>query len=221
MNTPYKIHMYCDWDDTILPTTLLTKCAKMQGIDNPLDIFVSDALRKELKILEKEALKFLIFAQRKSNFYIVTNASTGWFYKSCEKFLPGLQSIFKTIPIISARELYLKNKNSKNEDGTQWKYYAMQQILNSEKDADVYIVSIGDSSYEEHASTLIRDDISLETSYNSPLDVCTIKMVDSPTIQGLIKQLNLISLDFDIIIGQDNTHVQTLFLTNDLIIEDV
>ena len=172
-----------DWDDTLLCTSFLT-C-------HPLFINyqILDRKTKE-KFLKLEGLiiRLLKRCLEKGDVYIITNAEPGWVEYSTEKYYPNLVPLLKKLKIISARGRYehIYPKNSK-----AWKYHSFLDIMKHfNHELITNIICLGDSLIEIEAGNLLGSRIS--QAY-----VKTIKFKEYPKPEELIKQLSLISDQFN------------------------
>ena len=171
-----------DWDDTLLPTTVLTP----GGIfDEDLELPEID-IEKLLK-LEELTSKILTEAVEKGNVYIITNAGKGWVEYSAKRFYPSILPILSKIKIISARGQYEKVFPGNTR---QWK---IEAFLNLQKSVNMKLVTniicIGDSLFEMEAGRILA-------SRFTEAFVKTIKFREAPKLDELIKQLKLVSLQF-------------------------
>ena len=110
-----------DWDDTILPTTMLQQAGyRLDGPDAEED------LKEQLHCLGLEVRKTLEEAAKYGRVIIVTNAENGWVELTTQKFLPVLEREVDDLQIISARSTY-------ELDGTsnpfEWKARAFVDII--------------------------------------------------------------------------------------------
>ena len=171
-----------DWDDTLLPTTVLT----------PGGIFDEDMELPEIDIekllkLEELTSKILTEAVEKGNVYIITNAGKGWVEYSAKRFYPSILPILSKIKIISARGQYEKVFPGNTR---QWK---IEAFLNLQKSVNMKLVTniicIGDSLFEMEAGRILA-------SRFTEAFVKTIKFREAPKLDELIKQLKLVCLQF-------------------------
>ena len=171
-----------DWDDTLLPTTVLTP----GGIfDEDLELPEID-IEKLLK-LEELTSKILTEAVEKGNVYIITNAGKGWVEYSAKRFYPSILPILSKIKIISASGQYEKVFPGNTR---QWK---IEAFLNLQKSVNMKLVTniicIGDSLFEMEAGRILA-------SRFTEAFVKTIKFREAPKLDELIKQLKLVCLQF-------------------------
>jgi len=171
-----------DWDDTLLPTTVLTP----GGIfDEDMDLPEIDS--EKLSKLEELTSKILAEAVEKGNVYIITNAGKGWVEYSAKRFYPSILPILSKIKIISARGEYEKAFPGNSR---QWK---IEAFLNLQKSVNMKLVTniicIGDSLFEMEAGRILA-------SRFTEAFVKTIKFREAPKLDELIKQLKLVSLQF-------------------------
>ena len=171
-----------DWDDTLLPTTVLTP----GGIfDEDMDLPEID--NEKLITLEELVSKILNDAVEKGNVYIITNAGRGWVEYSAKRYYPSILPILSKIKIISARRQYEKVFPGNSR---QWK---IEAFLNLQKSVNLKLVTniicIGDSLFEMEAGRILA-------SRFTEAFVKTIKFREAPKLDELIKQLKLVCLQF-------------------------
>merc|ERR1712100_841637 len=131
---------------------------------------------------------------------LVTNAERGWIELSCQKFMPSLLPHLADIPFVSARSTYegpdcpspldWKLKAFGNEVA---RFFGSKVVSGS---ARKNVVSLGDSVHEREA--LLR--------VTKPLPNCvakSLKFVDRPDLQQLLKQHNLIAHSFKQIVHHE------------------
>ena len=93
-----------DWDDTILPTSILTPYEYLL-VDTELEF--PPALKKRLDKLDRIGSELLNKTKIFGRVYIVTNAAEGWCELSAARFLPRVyETLESDITIISARTRY-------------------------------------------------------------------------------------------------------------------
>ena len=174
-----------DWDDTLLPTSFLTKDGVIYE-----DIKTSEIDEDTLMKLDQVVLKILTEAVEKGNVYIITNAGKGWIDYSASIFYPSIIPILKKIKIISARDEYEKMYPG---DSRQWK---IEAFLNLQKNLNLKLVTniicLGDSLYEMEAGRILA-------SRFTEAFIKTIKFKEAPNLDELLKQLKVVSSQFGII----------------------
>ena len=172
-----------DWDNTLFPTTFLTK---EEIIDNNLP----EEYIEIFSILEKSIIKIFNLAIDKGDVYIITNSSIGWVEFSINKYFPNLQKLLDKIHIISARNEY---EDSYPGEPKIWKIHA---FLNLKQKLDLSvptnIICFGDSIVELNAGKKLASKIN-----NSFIK--TLKFQEIPEPEDIIKQLNVIFNKFDYI----------------------
>lgn len=168
-----------DWDDTLMCTTFLTP----NGTYDELDLKLTETQIENMKILDESAFKLLFSTIILGDTYVVTNATMSWVQYSAEKFYPKVNTLLKKIKILSARELYEKAFPMNNK---RWKICTFLDIKKSYHGIkDINIICVGDSNLEMHAANALAAEF--EKSY-----LKTIKFRESPKLEELIKQINLI-----------------------------
>ena len=171
-----------DWDDTLLPTSFLTKGG----------IFYEDmklSLSEQKKMVELENLVFELLNEstEKGTVYIITNAGKGWVEYSADRFYPRITPLLDKIKIISARGEYEKDYPGNSR---QWK---IEAFLKLQKTVDVQLVTniicLGDSLFEMEAGRILA-------SRFTEAFIKTIKFRETPKLDELIKQLKLVCKQF-------------------------
>jgi hypothetical protein len=166
-----------DWDDTIMPSTELTRLALEQNvsIDNVvLGEFVMDDIDMSALKLIKECID--------NNFkvIIVTNASLGWVLASGLRYLP------KTYQYISENKIGVVSafERHSNQEIMLWKYLTFLEIF--EYEGFRSFMSIGDAEYERFATIKLMSSGRYRTTFK------TCKFVEGPTFEQLkLQQVNL------------------------------
>lgn len=183
-----------DWDDTLCPSTCMRPLAQFDRCGN-LRGKLGRETSNELKLLSDRVLPLLRLAQTMGKVIMVTNAKSPWVDISCQSFLPALQGVLKEIPVFYALEL-IKAAGVDNFEGCllkESKARAMREAVTqfySQYPGQSWknIVSIGDAYFEHHA---IRQVVG-EKGQNKPVRTKTIKMLEGPTIAGMVVQLAII-----------------------------
>ena len=175
-----------DWDDTLLPTTFLTK----RGIYNE-EIMIAE--NKKIQKLENSALKLLNMSIDKGEVYIITNACLEWVEYSAEKFYPRIFKILPKIKVISARGHW---ESEYPGDSRRWK---IQTFLSLKKELNTKLVTniicLGDSLLEIEAGRILANSF-------SEAFVKTIKFKEEPKLEELNKQLLLVTNQFNSICSE-------------------
>jgi len=177
-----------DWDDTLMCTSYVAP----GGVLNVEEMKQNDKLN--MKSLDQLVSNLLKKSLDKGHVFIITNAAYGWVEFSSKKLYPLTYNILKKIKIISARGMCEKKYPG---DYRQWKSIAFietikENNINLLKTAN--IVSFGDSIIELEASHKLKDIFA--NGY-----IKTIKFKESPQPMELIKELKIISSQFDIILS--------------------
>ena len=168
-----------DWDDTILPTTVLkNKVGTINITTGPVDIIVRNSLRHHTAV----AIAFLTIALQSGDVVIITAADMDWVLLTCDRWLPALLPIVQGMKIIYARSYGASYCN----DPTKWKEAAFYyELVHNGKLMYRGAISIGDSNYEREALIRVTKDLCLGKS---------IKLLYSPSINEITRQLELICL---------------------------
>ena len=174
-----------DWDDTLFFTSHLNR--------NKDSFFSSYELPKrelkKMKEIEYYVDRILNKALSYGMVFIITNSSDGWIQKSAKLFYPELTPILNRINIISARSLFEKKYPNNLE---MWKIKAftdLPEIFDINKKVPTNIICIGDNDIE------IKCGKKLAESFDDYV-LKTVKFRENPDLDELIKQLNLIDIEF-------------------------
>jgi len=183
-----------DWDDTVLPSTWLQE----QGLrldDGPA---LTEGQRVQLEKMAEHVAQTLSVAKRHGKVVLVTNAEHGWIELSCQKFMPSLLPFLEHVKILSARSTY-------EQQGVvspfEWKYLAFESEISSFYEASTAdrrknVISFGDSAHEREA--LIRVTERMQNCRTKSL-----KFVERPEVEQLLKEHELISGCFRHIVNHD------------------
>ena len=184
----YNSIIFFDWDDTLLCSSFLSKIGLF---DDEQTIKINLKLIKDqLSKLEENVFKVLSISVKLGDTFIITNASEGWVESSAKKYLPNIIKLFNKVKIISARTAY---ENQFPNDNKLWKLAVFRDIANFyNKNIVTNIISFGDSNIENDAAVKV-------SSLFKECFIKTIKLKDNPKIEDMIKQLDLISKQFDYI----------------------
>ena len=174
-----------DWDDTLFCTSHLN-----QNKDSFFKLY--DLPRRDKKKIQE--IQFYVYqildkALSNGTVFIITNSSDGWIQKSTKLYYPELIPILNKVNIISARSLYEKKYPNNME---MWKIKAftdLPEIYDIDKTVRTNIVCIGDNDIEIKCGKKLAeffDDYVLKT----------VKFRENPDLDELVKQLNLINIEF-------------------------
>jgi len=184
-----------DWDDTLFPTTCLLKQGMLMGPDSRER---SEFL--DLSAVASAAVAALQTAKRYGKVVIVTNAISGWVQEMIGRFLPSLEAELADVPVISAQSIYEPQGFA---DPASWKSLCFQRIAlclfdvwsNAHGFKD--LVSIGDSWYDRAAAFQASQDIGI------PCNVKSMKLMEQPSVEDVIRQLNQTREHFDWLMCHD------------------
>jgi len=174
-----------DWDDTILTTSYIT----------PNGFFCNDYKMKAtdykmFEELDSNATILLNLAIAKGKTFIVTNAVSGWVEMSAKIFLPEVAKLLKYINIISARDSF---ENSFPGNCRKWKIETFLEIQKCFKAKLITnLICIGDSIIEMEAAHIISKKF-------ISMFLKTVKFVEKPKPEEVIKELKLVIKNFDMI----------------------
>ena len=166
----YNIFIY-DWDDTLFPTTFLSKQSEL-----------TNEIKEILKNMETHIKELLNESLNKGYVFIITNSRKGWVEDCAKKFYPNLE-ILKKIDIISARDLY---ENESPYDEKKWKERAFLKIKEDFKlfkENIVNLICIGDSEFEIEAGKKLSKEFCNVVIKN-------IKLKNKPNLNELMKEIS-------------------------------
>jgi len=139
-----------DWDDTILPTTWLSR----QGLLNGRAV-ASEEQQAKLTSLAEAAASTLEAAASIGRVVIVTNAAEGWVQQSCLRFLPTLVPVLQELTIVSARSIFerqgIRCPTERKRGAFDREVEGMADAFLDDLGASLSLVAIGDSSHEHEA----------------------------------------------------------------------
>ena len=174
-----------DWDDTILATNYISPngYVNCNYTFKPHDYII-------FKDLDKAAYQLLTLAIEKGKTFIVTNAMSGWVETSAKIFLPEVSTLLDKLTIISARRSF---ENYFPGNSRQWKIETFNKIQKCFKPNLVTnLICIGDSIIEMEAAHIISKKF-------ENMHLKTIKFIEKPKPEEVIKELKLIIKNFDLI----------------------
>jgi len=175
-----------DWDDTLMYTTYLLQSTRQ--------MVTSPATRKALQQIEKTAFALLETASRLGNTFIVTNAQKGWVEQCVEWHMPSMKQLIKKVPVISARSEY----EADFPDARQWKNKAFLELgKHLDPSGITNLVAVGDSNFEMEAVKLLGKQF--PNSF-----IKTVKLKEHPSPDELMKELELLSPKFHIMVERAN-----------------
>ena len=185
-----------DWDDTLLCTSFLTPLGYFQE-----NMYFAPEDISKIKTLEKYVFSLLEKCINQSDTFIVTNASTQWIEYSSNKFYPSITSLLQNINIISARETCEKVFPGNQR---KWKLETFKLIVDKfKRDIITNIVCIGDSFIEMEAGHVIA------SQFNKAY-IKSVKFKEAPKLEELVKQLKLLTSQFDFIFSSPKSLTVTV-----------
>ena len=172
-----------DWDDTLLPTSFLTKGGNFYE-----EMELSPSEQKKMNEIQDLVLELLTETTEKGTVYIITNAGKGWVEYSANKFYPKIIPVLDKVKIVSARGEY---EDIYPGNSRQWKIEAFLMIPNTVNISIVTnIICLGDSLFEMEAGRILA-------SRFTEAFIKTIKFRETPKLDELIKQLKLVCKQFN------------------------
>jgi hypothetical protein len=168
-----------DWDDTLFPTSWVTR--------NNIDIVNGnsrDRYMEYFKSLDRTLHSFLKNISKCGKVIIVTNALKDW-VKISSIILPQTYHILKSINIVSARSLF----GDQTKDVMEWKKRTFQIIIDKEfNDKKVMnIISIGDAEYEHQALVALT-----QSNFDKIKYLKSFRLIRDPTYDQLIEQIEML-----------------------------
>ena len=175
---------FIDYDDTLLASTAIHAALANKGLPGSADEARTIAeLRANLAKLESSVIRFLKIVKQYGDPCLVTNGENGWVEQSCSCFMPNVVPYLKTVPIFSARHFFEK-KDPHNP--MIWKLHAFTHLLSVANPIPRQVISFGDSNCE-------REAIKQACSAFKGCRVKTIKLIEHPSIEGLSRQLDILT----------------------------
>ena len=187
-NKVYKAHnsiIIFDWDDTLICSTYLNSTG---AIDD--NVTVTGKNKEKIQTLDETVFNLLSQSITLGETYIVTNAEPGWVEYSSKKFYPKTDLLLqlKKIKIVSARGHFEKMYPGDNK---QWKVQAFLDLLKTvDTNLVANLICLGDSTIEMDAAHILA-------SKFSQAYIKTVKFKESPKPNELIKQLKIVSEQFN------------------------
>jgi hypothetical protein len=185
-----------DWDDTLCPSSCMRRNASFDSRGR-LTVRLNEEARMELSMLASQVIPLIEVAKMLGQVVIVTNAKRPWVDISCQNFLPSFKKELDKIPVIYALELVKPAEGGRvevtNTTLTDSKVMAMKAAV-----TDFYsrypnqswknMVSIGDALFEHDA---IKQ-VAAERPMFKPCRTKTLKLLEGPTVPGLVVQLSIV-----------------------------
>lgn len=189
-----------DWDDTLFPTSWVTRN----------NISVHEDIKTEYKIffmkLDVIIYKFITQLMHYGKVFIITNAMGEWINLT-KKLLPNTTTIFKWVKVISARDLYA---NKYPDDIDAWKQLCFQKVARKymSKKKINNIISIGDAEYEYEAL------IKLYKVGKHKKFLKSVKLIGGSDYKHIVDQIIVLNANIREIISHNN-HLDLIFRTKD------
>ena len=184
--TKFKTLTILDWDDTLFPTTYISKENNINMVYNPA--LAPDIIKKYFIELSNIIKLIITIAIEFGEVVIITNALPSWVDASCN-LMPSLRPFLKKINIISARVDWEKV----NPLPEKWKEFAFLNKVTNAIDIDgtiINLICIGDSIHEHNAARLSADKIN--NTSNNIVYVKSIIFLDTPRFSEILYQLHIL-----------------------------
>lgn len=191
-----------DWDDTLLCSSYLL----LNNITLTSQV-IQPNVKAELAKLERCVCSFL---HKCINYgaviFIITNAESGWVELSAKRFMPKVYELLGTATIVSARSCY---QHYFPNNPTQWKMTGFSDKMFSRflKNDVVNCISLGDSECERNAILSIG-------RISSTFKIKNLKLVERPTCEQLIRQLEMLINNIDFIVKHEGNLDLMLTISN-------
>jgi hypothetical protein len=176
--SPQNTLFILDWDDTLFPTSWVTR--------NNIDIINNssrDRYVEHFKSLDRALHSFLKNISKYGKVIIVTNALKDW-VKISSIIMPQTYHLLKGINIVSARSLF----GEQTKDVMEWKKRTFQIIIDKEFDNKklMNIISIGDAEYEHQALVALT-----QSNFDKIKYLKSFRLIKDPTYEQLIEQVEM------------------------------
>ena len=174
-----------DWDDTLLCSSFIS--FKKFNLS-----------QEELKLigeLGKLVFEFITECIKKGTVIIMTNSNESWVKLTATELMKMDPIIFKDINIISTRDIYEKQKISKN----QWKKIAFKEIIKNYDNKIKNLVCASDMPEDIEIFKNI-------TEKYSEINVSTVKFKINPSPNIMIKEIKIMKESLDKLIGSNQKY---------------
>jgi hypothetical protein len=194
-----------DYDDTILPTSFLSKHGFK--LDSPAP---TGDLKRALSDYSRHVNRTLKEAKKRGHVIIVTNAEAGWIQLTVEKYMPLSAAMIHEFQHISARSIF---EPAGLVTPIQWKESAFRLVVEEYLGAmgavpstkpkrkslknGYQVISLGDSAHEREAVLKVCGEFRIISK--------SLKFMERPDLDALVKQHLLIhECLHEIVRSQDN-----------------
>ena len=174
-----------DWDDTLLCTSFISK--KKFNLS-----------KEELKLIEqlgKFVFEFLLECIKKGTVIIMTNSNESWVKSTAIELMKMDPNLLDKIYIISARDIYEKQKISKR----QWKKFAFEEIIKNYDNTIKNLICASDMSED------IEIFKNFSEKYNE-INVSTVKFKVNPSPDIMIKEIKIMKENLDKLVGSNKKY---------------
>ncbi|CDW73777.1 UNKNOWN [Stylonychia lemnae] len=192
-NTKKQTIIIFDWDDTLFFTSAV-KPECEQDIKAIIKVF-----QPNLTALDELVSNLLLLSLNDASPIIVTNAKQNWVYICAEQMMPKTMQVLRSnIPVVSARD-YFESQYPNN--AKEWKTRTflslidgVQPFIQADGDLITNLIVIGDQN----------NDIQAGIDLSKQIGKCllkSIKLSEQPGISELLKQLSLVTDQWDYIVN--------------------
>lgn len=170
-----------DWDDTLFPTSWVTK--------NNVDIVNNesrDRYIEHFKTLDRALSSFLKNIKKYGKVIIVSNAMTEW-VKVSSIVLPHTYHVLKNISVVSARSLF----SDQTKEVMEWKKRTFQLIIDKEFEnkKTMNVFSVGDAEYEHNALIALT-----QSNFDKIKYLKSFRLIKNPGYEELIEEITMLDM---------------------------
>merc|ERR1719272_582595 len=206
--SPEETLIIFDWDDTLCPSTAISQDHML-----PTPLVEGSAAMQDL--VNEARLTLNKARELAGAVVIVTNATSGWMEKSCERWMPGLRSTLDKVEFTSARSAW---EPAGLLSPTDWKEAAFEDIIR--KFYSRYwgqswknIIVIGDACYEHEA--LDRVALLAPQGVSKRCRTKSIRFSQQPSVEILARELQMLHEGLEEIIKHDD-HLDLSYMSESL-----
>jgi hypothetical protein len=179
--TPDNTLFILDWDDTLFPTSWVTK--------NNVDIVNNesrDRYIEHFKTLDRALSSFLKNIKKYGKVIIITNAMKEW-VKISSIVLPHTYHVLKNISIVSARSLF----SDQTKEVMEWKKRTFQLIIDKEFEnkKTMNVFSVGDAEYEHNALVALT-----QSNFDKIKYLKSFRLIKDPGYEELVEEITMLDV---------------------------
>lgn len=195
------------WDDTLFATSYLAPYFRNQIAADLIDC----EIKTKIERLEKTLVKLLSTAlQQGADVYIISEANKGWIEESIKLYLPRVRKIIDNYSFSKLSLIYTQDyiSYSEEDDSTDQRLEAINSIFNRYIDyfnSSIFnITCLTDSmTIIENVGKIVKENIAeaRDSTIEQSVFVKTLKLKETPEIDDIIKQQQLVIDQFKTIYG--------------------